>query len=764
MDLPLELQTEFLRPLVNGWIAKIEAADRYRQRWKEVADECVMFYARSAAAMTNPSLGSKFFKGSSKSKFKISINKAFELVAIYGPSLIWDIPHRRVEPKTLLELSPEVFGDPNDQMAQMLFQQSQMELAQMAAQDKALASLLQTWLNYTAVEGNLSSQSEMAVIDALVKGRGCMWVKPYSPPSSQRTLTGAFRDPPENLYVDPDFDTMEDAKWIARKCVHPVWEVERKYGLEPGSLKGKASLESNWTRSERVGDPNAANRRSAGESNDLIEYYEIWSKCGVGVRMTGMETVVKDHFDDVVGDYAYLVVSRSIPYPLNCPTEALRKGATDEDVKKRFEWPIPCWADNKWPVELLDFYRDTDHSWPIAPLAPAMGELKFINVMMGHLCNRIWTSSRDFIAVAESAMADLKKVLEEGEDQTIIPIKDFQGGIDKMIAFLQQPQTNLDVWRILEAVSESFDKRTGLTEFHYAQNPDGAQSRSAEDSRNKASAAGIRPQYMQKKVVEWQSNIAGAEAFCARWFVTGDDVQRLLGGVGRYLWENTVMSSDVEDVVRQMHYSVSASSIRRPNKERDAQNMQSIMQSPFLQIMGEYAAATGNFDPLNKMLHRFGDAIELNLSDIQLEAPETNPAAEAAAQEQQMEQQRLEGEMQLKQMDMQAKQQAMEMDAAKAQADIALKQQQMQMDAQAKMLELEFDAKRHEQEIQQDQQRHTLDMQQSALMGVQKIQQSQVEGQAKVEQQKAIGEQKVAQAKKMAQQKPKPAAKKKPTK
>ena len=84
---------EPLRPLVTGWLSKIELslASDARKKWKEVADECVMFYSRSAAAMWDSTYTRKFWRNVKAPKFRITINKAFELVAVFGPSLLWDV-------------------------------------------------------------------------------------------------------------------------------------------------------------------------------------------------------------------------------------------------------------------------------------------------------------------------------------------------------------------------------------------------------------------------------------------------------------------------------------------------------------------------------------------------------------------------------------------------------------------------------------------------------------------------------------------------
>ena len=40
---PLQLDYEFLKPLVSAWLAKFGAAEQTKKRWKEVSDECVMY-------------------------------------------------------------------------------------------------------------------------------------------------------------------------------------------------------------------------------------------------------------------------------------------------------------------------------------------------------------------------------------------------------------------------------------------------------------------------------------------------------------------------------------------------------------------------------------------------------------------------------------------------------------------------------------------------------------------------------------------------
>ncbi len=94
--------TDFFRPFVNAWIGKLETAYRSEARthWREVANECKIFYARSCASLWNSRYAARFLNNViERPRFPISINKAFELVAVVGPNILWQVPYRKVAPK-----------------------------------------------------------------------------------------------------------------------------------------------------------------------------------------------------------------------------------------------------------------------------------------------------------------------------------------------------------------------------------------------------------------------------------------------------------------------------------------------------------------------------------------------------------------------------------------------------------------------------------------------------------------------------------------
>ena len=803
---------EFFRPLCTAWLSKIEGAinSAPRKRWKEVSDECLMFYNKSAAAMWDGDFTKKFWRGVKAPRFRVTINKAFEYVAVFGPNLLWDIPHRQVVPKKQLAIPQELL-----QLAPE-FQQVAQEYQMESVINRLRSELMEGWLNYTSRElpnGGLGHHNEMAVLDAMLKGNGCLWPALYSFPGSERTLTGGFRKPPEDLIYDPDFKTAGQCKWMALRHLDPHWEVEKRFKPPPNSLKGKSRLESAWHFAETMGrqDKSSGDRQS-GKTNDLVVWYEVWSKMGVGSRMTGMPDMLKGPLEELVGDYAYICICPDCPYPLNCSSDFVRKGASPEAVRECFEWPVPLWTDSRWPVNQLIFYEDPDSPYGVPPLSPALGELKAINAIVSWLVNRTWHSSRQMWAVLGQYHDEMKKVLDEGDDQCVFALPPgADQDVKKVLQLIECKEVNNDAWQVLELLSNAFDKRTGLTEAGaYGMNEGGTQSRTAEDVKAKQKAFGVRPDYMQKKVIAWQSELASVEAMLAWMFVKGSDTKGLFGNSGSMLWDKFIANAEHEEVVRELRFDIAASSVRRPNRERDIDNYNEFL-GRWLPLLQNYGELNGDYTPSNEAMKRWGELHDMERME-ELCIPEKDPndpnaqldqqlkqaevqktqaeAQKAAAEAQANPMMELQMEHHMEQqkmaMDAQAQQQEMELDLQKTQAEIqmeieklkaelALKQQELQMKAQEHQMDMVFKQQESQidlavkkeqgandialgrQQMQLQKQQGEQQMQQSAQQHKQAMQQGAQSTKAKIDSTKKTTDAKVAATKAMAKAKPKPA-------
>lgn len=709
------MKPDLAQPVVQAWLTKINKAIEKKKAFQDVADQCMAFFSESCGFMWEDKYRSRFMQGSVHPRFKLTMQKAFEMVAVFGPSLYWRNPQRVVAPRQGFEF-PTVALDAVPQLAQM-YQQYQQEQTQNEAISWLKSQLMQQYLNYTPGEqpgGGLANAAEVAIIEALVKGRGCLWVEPYSPAGSDTVLTGSFQDSVDNLLIDPDAESLEDAWWIARKCCHPSWYVEREYGLRPGSLKGVGTSESSEMGGMLASDDLAGYHRKKGETFDLITYYRIWSKGGVGGRLSGIDDSLREKFEDV-GDHAYLVVSQNVPFPLNAPPRKM-KNSEGREFRRLFEWPIPFWADDLWPVCCLDFYQKPRSPWPIAPMAPGLGELIFINTMVSHLANRIWSSSRTLVAYLKSASKEVESILKRGNDLDTIGLDDVHGNINQVISFLQQPDVTMDVWRIIEMFTTNFEKRTGLYEDFYAKSGGGPTERTATESRRKQQMAGLRPEWMASKVEDWMGRVARMEKLCAWRFVEGRDISPLLGRFGAQLWDQFISNADPETVLREMEATVEAGSARKPNKDRDLDNINAVAPT-LLPLLQQTSQITTDPAPLNAFFQMWGDALEMKgmkqLRIPQLTPPPPSPEEQQAQQQMaQMEQQKIQADVQKAsaaaqkaQMDAQAKQMDAQVKAQLGQQKMQENAAKAQMDQQSKAAELFFKQQERGQELQYEKDR-----------------------------------------------------------
>jgi hypothetical protein len=620
-----------LAPIAAAWREKITRGIEKRKPWLQNAKQCELFYAAAPGWMWSDEYRSKFKLDDVKPKFHMTVAKAFEFVALYGPSLYWKNPIRTCKPKERLEIVPEdlMFLGVNDlNTVNMIGQQMQTERRRLELTSK-LTSL---WLNYTPNEqvgGGLKAHSKLATIDALVKGRGCLTVEPYQYPGSDRKLTGAFYMSPYDLVIDPDADTIWNASWMAIRCVHPVWQFVQKYA-QYGVTEEIAKRYANHSTNNGVAENSRAReddglRKTLGESYDCIVYWKIYSKGGLGARLANNLDANPElkQLDTAIGDYPFLIIPDQTPdIVFNCPNEVFNQATppNPEDLAGRFAWPIPYWKDGKWPVDILDFNPVPGSVWPIAPLTPGMGELMFMNIIMSFLPTRIVSSSRDFIQCPKALEESVNDVFSKGLDLSVFGIPtEFASSPQGVISFLQHPPLNTDLWTILDRVALAFDKRVGLSELMYGYNP-GATSRTAEDAAMKREALSVRPDDMATSVEEWQTEVAKKENICTQLFIGANDVKPVIGEVGSLLWGQLIMARPIEDVLRETDVSIEAGSARKPNKDRDVANAAQALQY-FLPVLMQYSMQSGDVNPVNAIIEQWGDANDMDMTGFLLQPP-----------------------------------------------------------------------------------------------------------------------------------------------
>lgn len=701
-----------LQGITSSWLSKVNAAIRFKQtEFQDDADEAYRFFDgphdfmyKNDATARSAQRGDSNFPNPT---FRMTYNRVAEMVQLFGPVLYHRNPHRQVTPRELPVLPAAMFGDPQQPQTQQMLQQLTEQFEKVKTADEVRAVLMQAYLNYTPNEMDLKEHSRQAIDEAIIKGMGILWPEVFTPPGTEQKIIRSVFESCDNILFDPDMESMENATWCARKRIIPVWQAEKKFRLKKGTLHGNLESMKNQTL-----DDESDYYRRRGDTNDIITYWEIYSRMGLGHRLKNQSGVgqyaaeygadSQDRYFDRFGEHCFLAVCHDYPVPLN-----LAGGDVNsfDDLFFRSQWPIPFWADptDPWPFICIQFHRRPRKVYPMSHLKPGLGELKFLNWAISFVADKIKNTSRDFIAVLKSAEEDIKTHILSGKDLTLIEIERQHGKtIQDVISFLQHPQMNGDIWKVIDAVMKAFEDRVGLNEMMYGESK--RQLRSAAEANVKSQSIKVRPEDMATKVEESMTLLARKEALAARWFLDAKDVQPIFGEVHAKMWTQFVQNTDIPKVVAELSYRIEAGSIRKPNRDRDVENANQATQV-WTPIFTTYYQQTGDVRPINALIGMWAKAFDLDPKGFVLQPP---PPPEGPSPEEQ--------EMAIKEKEAQTKiaveQQKAQMDALKKASDVQADQAKAELDAQKAIqellltdrksrLEMAFDAAEHQQDMAQ---------------------------------------------------------------
>lgn len=596
-------------------------------------------------------------------RFRMSVNRAFEAVALFGPALYSQNPNILVGCHQEPEITPESLGiTPDNPYGDQIYGGLMMEQRTRKEKMRTHGSIMQTYLNWLQLEDDKKQQARYAIDEAIIKGCSCLWTSMFTAPGSQIQYPRTTFCSIDDIQIDPDARYWEDVQWIARKCVHPVNMVEEKYGLPPGTLRGQVRSQT-AQQDDRKGKPSEQRRSDqlglSGESFDLIEYWEIYSKNGFGNRLRRRSKQAsvsdRDNFDfEPFGNFVKIVVSRGVPFPLNLPTWDIYTKEFDE-LQEQVNWETPYWSDPNsdggWPMTRVFFYTNPNNIWPISLFKPCIGEMRFINWCMSFLADKVADSCTTYIGVLKEAAGELRKQLQSGNSP--YKILEFSGvtgntRLNQICDFLQAPPFQADIWKMLSEVMDLIDKRTGLTELVYGMT--GRQIRSAREADVKEAATNIRPDDMASKVEDALSAVAAKEMQAARWNCNREDVQHVLGGPGTHIWEQQIITDDYDNLVRDYWFRVEAGSARKPNK---AARVDKLVQLGNLVIpIYQELLMGGNPAPFNAYISDYCRALDINPEPYLVQMPqqqEQGPSEEEVAA--QIELQQAQQQMALRELD-----------------------------------------------------------------------------------------------------------------
>jgi hypothetical protein len=255
-----------------------------------------------------------------------------------------------------------------------------------------------------------------------------------------------------------------------------------------------------------------------------------------------------------------------------------------------------------------------------------MAELKFMNWAMSFLATRVMVSSKTMVGVSKAAGDDIKEQLlrhEESGFSTIELSETLGRSIDDIVSIFQMPQVTPELWQIISAVSDMFDKRVGLTELTYGMTRN--QFRSAAEAQVKAEQISVRPDDMANVLEDAMSLLSRKEALAARWLLEVQDVEPILGPLGAAVWQEMRDNTSLGQLALNYDYRIEAGSARKPNKAGCVEALQIAMQT--LAPVLEPLAAQGTVGPLNALLRDFCESIDVDYAPYQIPEPPPPPPA-----------------------------------------------------------------------------------------------------------------------------------------
>jgi len=248
---------------------------------------------------------------------------------------------------------------------------------------------------------------------------------------------------------------------------------------------------------------------------------------------------------------------------------------------------------------------------------------------MSFLATRIMVSCKTMIGVAKAAGDDIKDQILRHEESgfSLIELSETLGrSVDEIVSVFQLPPVSGEIWQVLQAVSEQFDKRVGLTELVYGMTRN--QFRSAAEAQVKSEQISVRPDDMANALEDSMSELARKEAMAARWLLQGADVQHVLGPLGASAWEQGIQQLRLHEVAREFEYRIEAGSARKPNKASKVEQMQMALQTlgPVLQGLMQQ----GIVDPWNALITDWAKSLDIDPTNYLVPPPPPAPPQQPA--------------------------------------------------------------------------------------------------------------------------------------
>ena len=365
----------------------------------------------------------------------------------------------------------------------------------------ALAKVLSEYLNYTVRETNFKKQLRKSIDDSLIRGRGIL-VQDFEP--IREVVTSHYVSSMDFVF-DPDFDDVEEAKWVAfRKC-EPLWETKRRVP-EKWRLK---DLEPKKTSTGTHAELDETGKKAKqAYSSEQVEYWVVLSKMGSGFR--GMEKASRR---DDSKDFVRLEIVLDHHAPIS-----------------EGPWDVPFYLDKDWPISVLDMIDPLDEQWPHSIAGQVLGQQEAIDLLSSLRLSSCKNRDRVVVFGDKSIMGKAELMqFRHGTQADFIGL-DLPPGRTLADAIVIADFGTGSSESVLEREfhTQQIEQTTGVTDVVHGGQEPGAKERSATASSIRADAANVRINDLRDRVETFHSDAARKEAMIARLLLDAEDVSPIV--------------------------------------------------------------------------------------------------------------------------------------------------------------------------------------------------------------------------------------------
>lgn len=554
--------------VVKFWSRRLDAAKAEKEEYSKLAKEVQGFFkSRHEKLFESSSVSDHFLKFQGAAA--VSIPKTAQIRNSLGPHLYYKRPIRKITPNT-------------DDGVMV-----------------ALARVLEAYLAYTAKEGGFSRQSRKAINDSLVRGRGFLQVGW----DDEREIITSWFVSSKHVFLDPDVDCMEDCEWIAVRIREPIWRTQRRLkdrgeswrgkGLKPNVVVGMHSIDHEY---DELDDEEKDETTKVSHSNELLEYYRIYSKMGAGVRGSDWPGAM-ERYDDS-DDYVALEICVNHDTPLY-----------------EGDWEVPLYLDKAWPLCELDFVETDDDLWPISIMGLVLPLQVELNLLSSLMLNSAKHRGKVVIAGDKSMEAQVQARIRSGGMAEYVGVELKQGErLDQKVRVLDFGHSPPEIMLEREYITREFEATTGVTPVVHGAQVEGSQERSATAAQQKSDAASVRLADMKERNEEFHTRVGRIEAIMARLELEADEVAPYVrqSKIGMYLL-TVELDGSAPLPIRDRRTDEERQALNSPLNPQSVQEISPTASNYFATVEEAAEAMLGLFQELQQsvlgmsLLQRLGD-------------------------------------------------------------------------------------------------------------------------------------------------------------